>query len=111
MPLDFAPETVNKTYCDALEDNCVGGIPKTKTDQAVFLCMNDEPATIQLFCACGGKCLNENVTSNIAHCDAPCVNNGKCMNVFQDMDKHMDMGMNMRENMDMHMDLGRKIDK
>ncbi|KAK9413963.1 putative Homocysteine S-methyltransferase [Seiridium unicorne] len=64
---NFAPEIINKTYCDALEGNCVDGMPKTKTDQAVFLCMNDSPASIQLFCACGGKCLDEAATNNIAH--------------------------------------------
>lgn len=82
ISIDFAAEVVNKTYCDALEGNCADGVPKTETDQAVFLCMNDDPATIQLFCACGGKCLNDAATNNIAHCDAPCVNSGKCMNEF-----------------------------
>ncbi|KAI4596777.1 hypothetical protein KJ359_005120 [Pestalotiopsis sp. 9143b] len=75
---NFAAEVINKTYCDALEGNCVNGVPKTKTDQAVFLCMDDNPASIQLFCACSGKCLDEPATNNIAHCDAPCYNGGKC---------------------------------
>ncbi|KAI0123159.1 hypothetical protein BJ170DRAFT_102869 [Xylariales sp. AK1849] len=72
---NFAPELVNKTYCDGIEGNCANGVPKTHPDQAVFLCMDDNPASIQLFCACGGKCLNEQQSNNIAHCDAPCVNN------------------------------------
>ncbi|KAH6658744.1 hypothetical protein BKA67DRAFT_220921 [Truncatella angustata] len=75
---NFAPEVINKTYCDALDGACVDGIPSTSTGQAVFLCMNDSPTSIQLFCACGGKCLNEASTSNIAHCDKPCVDGSKC---------------------------------
>ncbi|KAI1848567.1 hypothetical protein JX265_011579 [Neoarthrinium moseri] len=75
---NFAPDVINKTYCEGLEGNCLSGVPRTKPDQAVFLCMDDSPASIQLFCACGGKCLNEQQSNNIAHCDTPCTNGQKC---------------------------------
>jgi hypothetical protein len=72
--LDFAPEIVDKAYCDGLSDNCNNGVPKVGSDQAVFLCMDDNPPQIMLFCACSGQCLNQNATNNIAHCDTPCAN-------------------------------------
>lgn len=40
--------------------------------------MNDAPASIQLLCACSGKCLDEPSSNNIAHCDSACATPQKC---------------------------------
>ncbi|CAJ2507161.1 Uu.00g083470.m01.CDS01 [Anthostomella pinea] len=71
---DFAPSDVSKAYCSGLGELCAGSKPKTDPDQAVYLCMDKQPSSIMLACACSGKCLNEAETKNIAHCDKPCVN-------------------------------------
>ncbi|KAH8664698.1 hypothetical protein BX600DRAFT_437232 [Xylariales sp. PMI_506] len=71
---NFDPSVINTTYCEGLEDNCPDGIPNTLPEEAVYLCMDDDPASIQLFCACSGQCLNEEETNYIAHCDVPCTN-------------------------------------
>ncbi|KAK8041613.1 hypothetical protein PG994_014620 [Apiospora phragmitis] len=76
--VDFSPDTINKTYCDGLKDYCPNNTPKTPPGQAVFICMNDAPASIQLMCACSGKCLDEPASNNIAHCDSACANPQKC---------------------------------
>jgi hypothetical protein len=67
-------DTINKTYTAGMDQ--VGGTAlKFRTDpqQAVFVCLNDNPPTIQLLCACNSKCLDEKSTNNIAHCDKPCL--------------------------------------
>ncbi|KAK5627474.1 hypothetical protein RRF57_003189 [Xylaria bambusicola] len=72
----FLPSDIDKSYCNGLPELCAGGgnKRKTKPDQAVFVCMEDEPSTVQLMCACSGTCLNNATTNYIAHCDKPCVN-------------------------------------
>ncbi|KAK7955340.1 hypothetical protein PG996_016144 [Apiospora saccharicola] len=76
---NFSPDTINKTYCDGLKDYCPNNTPKTSPNQAVFVCMNDAPAaSIQLLCACSGKCLDEPSSNNIAHCDSACATPQKC---------------------------------
>lgn len=75
---NFAADAVNKTYCAAgAADFCPGGVPRTHPDQAVFVCLDESPAAIQLMCACANKCLNAADSNNIAHCDAAC-SNTKC---------------------------------
>ncbi|KAK8017886.1 hypothetical protein PG993_014212 [Apiospora rasikravindrae] len=69
---DFSPDVINKTYCDGLQSYCPNNNPKTSPNQAVFICMNDAPASIELLCACSGKCLDEPASNNIAHCDSAC---------------------------------------
>ncbi|ORY72045.1 uncharacterized protein BCR38DRAFT_480515 [Pseudomassariella vexata] len=76
---NFAQDIVHKAYCDALPSGCTNGVPKTDANQAVYLCMQDSPASIQLMCACSGKCLNEKASNNIAHCDKACNNGDKCL--------------------------------
>ncbi|KAJ1329798.1 hypothetical protein MN608_06534 [Microdochium nivale] len=74
---NFSPEQVSKAYCEGLNGNCDAGTSSSKTDvsQAVFVCLDDAPnSSIQLLCACEGKCLNEAETNNIAHCDSACYN-------------------------------------
>ncbi|KAI0431957.1 hypothetical protein F5Y09DRAFT_354474 [Xylaria sp. FL1042] len=72
---DFAPADIDKSYCNGLPELCPGGKPKTNVDQAVYVCMEDQPSTVQLLCACSGTCLNNATSNYIAHCDKPCVNN------------------------------------
>ncbi|KAI1346620.1 hypothetical protein F5Y01DRAFT_319554 [Xylaria sp. FL0043] len=72
---NFAPSDIDKSYCNGLPELCPGGKPKTNADQAVYVCMEDQPSTVQLLCACSGTCLNNATTNYIAHCDKPCVNN------------------------------------
>ncbi|TGJ81124.1 hypothetical protein E0Z10_g7646 [Xylaria hypoxylon] len=72
---NFAPADIEKSYCNGLPELCSGGKRKTNADQAVFVCMEDQPSTVQLVCACSGTCLNNSTTNYIAHCDKPCVNN------------------------------------
>ncbi|KAK7965749.1 uncharacterized protein PG986_000026 [Apiospora aurea] len=69
---NFSPDVINKTYCDGLQSYCPNNVPKTSPNQAVFICMNDAPASIELMCACSGKCLDEPASNNIAHCDSAC---------------------------------------
>ncbi|KAI0517608.1 hypothetical protein F5B22DRAFT_645787 [Xylaria bambusicola] len=73
---NFSPSDIDKSYCAGLPELCAGGgnKRKTKPDQAVFVCMEDQPSTVQLMCACSGTCLNNATTNYIAHCDKPCVN-------------------------------------
>ncbi|KAK8855015.1 hypothetical protein PGQ11_010927 [Apiospora arundinis] len=75
---NFSPQTINKTYCDGLKDYCPNNTPKTSPNQAVFICMDDAPVSIQLMCACSGKCLDEPASNNIAHCDSACASPSKC---------------------------------
>ncbi|KAI1424764.1 hypothetical protein F5Y12DRAFT_715002 [Xylaria sp. FL1777] len=72
---NFAPADIDKSYCNGLPELCAGGKRKTNADQAVYVCMEDQPSTVQLVCACSGTCLNNATTNYIAHCDKPCVNN------------------------------------
>ncbi|KAI1297505.1 hypothetical protein F5Y03DRAFT_280556 [Xylaria venustula] len=72
---NFAPSDIDKYYCDGLPELCPGGKHKTSPDQAVYVCMEDQPSTVQLVCACSGTCLNNATSNYIAHCDKPCVNN------------------------------------
>ncbi|KAI0600433.1 hypothetical protein F4775DRAFT_63485 [Biscogniauxia sp. FL1348] len=71
---NFQPSDVTKAYCSGLPDLCPSGKPRTDASQAVYYCLDDQPSTIRLLCACGGKCLNNPETNHIAHCDKPCVN-------------------------------------
>ncbi|KAI0868128.1 hypothetical protein GGS24DRAFT_483288 [Hypoxylon argillaceum] len=71
---NFALAEIEKSYCSGLPELCVGGKEKTNAQQAVFVCMGEEPSTVQLLCACSGTCLNNATTSYIAHCDKPCIN-------------------------------------
>ncbi|KAI1487592.1 hypothetical protein F5X96DRAFT_140410 [Biscogniauxia mediterranea] len=71
---NFPSSDVTKAYCSGLPDLCPSGKPRTDASQAVYYCLNDQPSTIRLLCACGGKCLNNPETNHIAHCDKPCVN-------------------------------------
>ncbi|KAF2973297.1 hypothetical protein GQX73_g330 [Xylaria multiplex] len=72
---NFAPSDIDKSYCNGLPELCSGSKRKTNAEQAVFVCMEDQPSTVQLICACSGTCLNNATTNYIAHCDKPCVNN------------------------------------
>ncbi|KAI3336185.1 hypothetical protein F4824DRAFT_111004 [Ustulina deusta] len=72
---NFAPSEIDKSYCNGLPELCAGDKRKTNADQAVYVCMDDQPSTVQLVCACSGTCLNNATTNYIAHCDKPCVNN------------------------------------
>ncbi|KAI0457135.1 hypothetical protein F5B21DRAFT_111270 [Xylaria acuta] len=71
---NFAQVDIDKSYCNGLPELCAGGKHKTSVEQAVFVCMSDQPSNIQLLCACSGTCLNNATTNYIAHCDEPCVN-------------------------------------
>ncbi|KAI0546651.1 hypothetical protein F4679DRAFT_598564 [Xylaria curta] len=71
---NFAQVDIDKSYCNGLPELCAGGKHKTSVEQAVFVCMNDQPSNVQLLCACSGTCLNNATTNYIAHCDEPCVN-------------------------------------
>ncbi|KAI1125113.1 hypothetical protein F5Y10DRAFT_14611 [Nemania abortiva] len=72
---NFAQVDVEKAYCSALPELCAGGKEKTNAEQAVFVCMSEQPPVVQLLCACSGTCLNNATTNFIAHCDKACVNN------------------------------------
>ncbi|KAJ8106892.1 hypothetical protein ONZ43_g6907 [Nemania bipapillata] len=72
---NFAQSDIQRSYCNGLPELCVGGKEKTNAEQAVFVCLSDQPATVQLLCACSGTCLNNATTNYIAHCDKACVNN------------------------------------
>ncbi|KAI1169016.1 hypothetical protein F5B18DRAFT_5603 [Nemania serpens] len=71
---NFALRDIEQAYCNGLPELCVGGKEKTNAEQAVFICLSDQPSTVQLLCACSGTCLNNATTSYIAHCDKACVN-------------------------------------
>lgn len=71
---DFAPNDVSKAYCNGLSELCANGKPKTDVQEAVFVCMNDQPSNVELLCACSGKCRNDAESNFIAHCDKPCIN-------------------------------------
>ncbi|KAH8161331.1 hypothetical protein CIB48_g6909 [Xylaria polymorpha] len=71
---NFAQVDIDKSYCSGLPELCAGGKHKTSVEQAVFVCMNDQPSNVQLLCACSGTCLNNATSNYIAHCDEPCVN-------------------------------------
>ncbi|KAI8630310.1 hypothetical protein F5Y19DRAFT_59833 [Xylariaceae sp. FL1651] len=71
---NFAQNDIDKSYCDGLPELCAGGKHRTDAAQAVFICMNDQPSTVQLMCACSGTCLNNASSNYIAHCDKPCIN-------------------------------------
>ncbi|KAI1076122.1 hypothetical protein F5B20DRAFT_342926 [Whalleya microplaca] len=71
---NFAPADVSKAYCNGLQELCTNGKPKTDISHAVFVCMDDQPSSVQLLCACSGKCLNDAESNFIAHCDKPCIN-------------------------------------
>ncbi|KAI0141800.1 hypothetical protein GGR57DRAFT_508970 [Xylariaceae sp. FL1272] len=71
---NFAQTDIDKAYCRDLPELCNGGKHLTDSSHAVYLCMNDTPASISLMCACGGNCMNNASTNYIAHCDVPCVN-------------------------------------
>ncbi|KAI0376627.1 hypothetical protein F5Y04DRAFT_199601 [Hypomontagnella monticulosa] len=71
---NFAPTDVSKAYCSGLSELCTSGKTKTDVSQAVFVCMNEQPSSVQLLCACSGKCRNDAETNFIAHCDKPCIN-------------------------------------
>ncbi|KAI2471970.1 hypothetical protein F4781DRAFT_428970 [Annulohypoxylon bovei var. microspora] len=72
---NFGSTDISKAYCNGLQELCANGKPKTDVSEAVFVCMNDQPSTVELLCACGGKCRNDAETNFIAHCDKPCINN------------------------------------
>ncbi|KAI0471530.1 hypothetical protein GGR56DRAFT_75919 [Xylariaceae sp. FL0804] len=71
---NFDSSAISKSYCSDLSKMCTNGKPKTDPSQAVYVCLNDQPSSIQLMCACSGKCVNDASTNHIAHCDTPCVN-------------------------------------
>ncbi|KAI1377180.1 hypothetical protein F4677DRAFT_48259 [Hypoxylon crocopeplum] len=72
---NFAPNDVSKAYCNGLSELCASGKPKTDVSEAVFVCMNEQPSSVELLCACSGKCRNDADSNFIAHCDKPCINN------------------------------------
>ncbi|KAI1823329.1 hypothetical protein F4861DRAFT_334958 [Xylaria intraflava] len=71
---NFPAEDIARSYCTGLPDFCAGGKFKTDVGEAVFVCLSEQPAAVQLMCACSGTCLNNATTNFIAHCDKPCVN-------------------------------------
>ncbi|KAI1111933.1 hypothetical protein F5Y14DRAFT_286905 [Nemania sp. NC0429] len=71
---NFAQHDIEQAYCNGLPELCAGGKEKTNAQQAVYICLSDQPSTVQLLCACSGTCLNNATTSYIAHCDKACVN-------------------------------------
>ncbi|KAI0169718.1 hypothetical protein GGR52DRAFT_551169 [Hypoxylon sp. FL1284] len=71
---NFAPTDISKAYCSGLSELCANGKPKTDVQQAVFVCMNEQPSNVELLCACSGKCRNDAESNFIAHCDKPCIN-------------------------------------
>ncbi|KAI1772899.1 hypothetical protein F4818DRAFT_127985 [Hypoxylon cercidicola] len=71
---NFAPNDISKAYCSGLSELCTTDKFKTDVQQAVFVCMNDQPSNIELLCACSGKCRNDAESNFIAHCDKPCIN-------------------------------------
>ncbi|KAI0108591.1 hypothetical protein GGR51DRAFT_120214 [Nemania sp. FL0031] len=71
---NFAQADIQRSYCNGLPELCVGGKEKTNAEQAVFVCMSEQPPVVQLLCACSGTCLNNATTNFIAHCDKACVN-------------------------------------
>ncbi|KAI1092301.1 hypothetical protein F5B19DRAFT_211810 [Rostrohypoxylon terebratum] len=72
---NFGSADISKAYCNGLQELCADGKPKTDVSEAVFVCMNEQPSSIELLCACSGKCRNDAETNFIAHCDKPCINN------------------------------------
>ncbi|OTB18124.1 hypothetical protein K445DRAFT_314943 [Daldinia sp. EC12] len=72
--IDFAPNDISKAYCNGLSELCTNGKPKTDVSQAVFVCMNEQPSSVELLCACSSKCRNDAESNFIAHCDKPCIN-------------------------------------
>ncbi|KAI4865081.1 hypothetical protein F4820DRAFT_311046 [Hypoxylon rubiginosum] len=71
---NFAPNDISKAYCSGLSELCANGKPKTDVQEAVFVCMNEQPSNVELLCACSGKCRNDAESNFIAHCDKPCIN-------------------------------------
>ncbi|KAI1135659.1 hypothetical protein F5Y05DRAFT_394056 [Hypoxylon sp. FL0543] len=71
---NFGTADISKAYCSGLQELCANGKPKTDVSQAVFVCMNEQPSSVELLCACSGKCRNDAETNFIAHCDKPCIN-------------------------------------
>ncbi|KAI1406037.1 hypothetical protein F4819DRAFT_322708 [Hypoxylon fuscum] len=71
---NFAPNDISKAYCNGLSDLCTNGKPKTDVSEAVFVCMNEQPSSVELLCACSSKCRNDAESNFIAHCDKPCIN-------------------------------------
>ncbi|KAI3321720.1 hypothetical protein HD806DRAFT_145313 [Xylariaceae sp. AK1471] len=71
---NFEQTEIDKSYCDGLPELCAGGVHKTDIGQAVFVCMSDQPSTIQLMCACSGTCQNNASSNYIAHCNKACIN-------------------------------------
>ncbi|KAI1469811.1 uncharacterized protein F4812DRAFT_304127 [Daldinia caldariorum] len=71
---NFAPNDISKAYCNGLSELCTNGKPKTDVSQAVFVCMNEQPSSVELLCACSSKCRNDAESNFIAHCDKPCIN-------------------------------------
>ncbi|KAI1767459.1 hypothetical protein GGR53DRAFT_463356 [Hypoxylon sp. FL1150] len=71
---NFAPNDISKAYCNGLSELCTSGKPKTDIQEAVFVCMNEQPSNVELLCACSGKCRNDAESNFIAHCDKPCIN-------------------------------------
>ncbi|KAI1438268.1 hypothetical protein GGR50DRAFT_691439 [Xylaria sp. CBS 124048] len=72
---NFPSEDIDNSYCEGLPELCSSsGKRKTDVGQAVFVCMSDQPSSVELLCACSGTCLNNASSNYIAHCDTPCVN-------------------------------------
>ncbi|OTA85456.1 hypothetical protein M434DRAFT_36136 [Hypoxylon sp. CO27-5] len=71
---NFGSNDISKAYCSGLQELCANGKPKTDVSEAVFVCMNEQPSSVELLCACSGKCRNDAETNFIAHCDKPCIN-------------------------------------
>ncbi|RWA10215.1 hypothetical protein EKO27_g4876 [Xylaria grammica] len=45
---NFAPADIDKSYCNGLPELCSGGKRKTNAEQAVFVCIDDQPSTVEL---------------------------------------------------------------
>ncbi|OTB01769.1 hypothetical protein M426DRAFT_323250 [Hypoxylon sp. CI-4A] len=71
---NFGSTDISKAYCTGLTELCANGKPKTDVSEAVFVCMDEQPSSVQLLCACSGKCRNDADSNFIAHCDKPCIN-------------------------------------
>ncbi|XXH00703.1 hypothetical protein Hte_007053 [Hypoxylon texense] len=71
---NFAPNDISKAYCSGLSELCANGKTRTDVQQAVFVCMNEQPSNVELLCACSGKCRNDAESNFIAHCDKACIN-------------------------------------
>ncbi|KAI1391566.1 uncharacterized protein F4822DRAFT_442510 [Hypoxylon trugodes] len=71
---NFANNDISKAYCSGLSELCSNGKTKTDVSEAVFVCMDEQPSSVELLCACSGKCRNDAESNFIAHCDKPCIN-------------------------------------